>query len=982
MRKATWQQAVKTCVDPKRAKVFIEKLEGTGAGRFMETATEEQAKLLCTVLGGSQAQGETLVSHPGWMDLFSEPEALKHPRQKQGLRREINLWLKPCLQSRDYAGALGKIRELKQREMLRLAIRDLARLGTLVDIILEISNVADACLDVVCQVCQKQLMEKYGQPFHQDAQGDWFPTEFSIIGLGKLGGQELNYSSDVDVVFVYSEEGGVYKKPPAKESPGSPVISNHSFFARLAESIIAEFTRITPQGALFRIDLRLRPEGNSGPLVRSLPGYENYYSQWGQTWERMMLIKARGVAGDRDLAGEFLEMVQPFRYPRSIGERVFKEVAAMKERIETEVVKAGEIDRNVKLGRGGIREIEFIAQTLQVLNAGRLPFLQEPKTLLALDKLAQYKFLASSETESLKKDYCFLRDVEHRLQMEADRQTHTIPTDSAARTRLALLMGFRKLSDFETALREHTVQVRTVYDKLLRADTSESHSNLPGDFDTARDEWLKLLANCSFRDAESAFRLLHAFVHGPGYIHVSSRTVELAWELLGRIFSLCPRKDVQTREILTRQLLSDPDRVLARLDSFVAAYGARSVMFETWASNPSLFELLLLLFDRSEFLAEIAIRVPDLVDDLVLSGRLRRAKTSAEILRDLRHGWEDSDQALWLRKYHQAEFMRIGLRDILGLADFEQNLMELTALADACVQYALDVVLRNTPYKTPPFVILGLGKYGGGELTYGSDLDILFVADPKVKNISPLQGLAAKTMELLSAASEAGVVFETDARLRPDGEKGLLVNTLKACEEYYRQRALLWEIQTITRVRAVAGNMELGQRFQKLAATLSNFKQPNQPVAAYSKDWRQQIVRMRYRIETERVAAGKQALAFKTGAGGLVDAEFIAQTLCLAQGWQEGNTLRALERARNEGVISQPDADNLIESYRKLRRIEGTLRRWSYEGESEFPDDPAPQYRVAVRCGYANVETFFKTVASYRTAIRHVYAKVMGPLPG
>jgi glutamate-ammonia-ligase adenylyltransferase len=226
------------------------------------------------------------------------------------------------------------------------------------------------------------------------------------------------------------------------------------------------------------------------------------------------------------------------------------------------------------------------------------------------------------------------------------------------------------------------------------------------------------------------------------------------------------------------------------------------------------------------------------------------------------------------------------------------------------------------------------------------------------------------------------VVFETDARLRPDGEKGLLVNSLKTCEEYYRQRALLWEIQTITRVRAVAGNMEVGQRFQKLAATLANFKQPSMPLAAYSKDWRQQIVRMRYRIETERVAAGKQALAFKTGTGGLVDAEFIAQTLCLAQGWQEGNTMNALERARDEGVIPQPSAGILIENYRKLRRIEGTLRRWSYEGESEFPDDPAPQYRVAVRCGYASVETFFKTVASYRAAIRQVYAQIMGPLPG
>ena len=263
-----------------------------------------------------------------------------------------------------------------------------------------------------------------------------------MLGLGKLGGQELNYSSDVDVLLVYGEDGQVFKQPPGQAKSQSPVMPNHQFFNRLAEALIAEVTRVTPDGSLYRMDLRLRPDGGRGPLCRSLAGYENYYEQWGQTWERMMLIKARRVAGDEGLAHEFWEMIQPFRFPHSTVEGVLREVAAMKDRIENEVVRAGELDRNVKLGRGGIREIEFIAQTLQLLHAGRQPFLQGAPTLPCLDKLAQYKLLSVEEARRLREAYCFLRDVEHRLQMEENLQTHTIPANRPAQERLARLMGF------------------------------------------------------------------------------------------------------------------------------------------------------------------------------------------------------------------------------------------------------------------------------------------------------------------------------------------------------------------------------------------------------------------------------------------------------------------------------------------------------------------------------------------------------------
>ncbi|MHB8523097.1 MAG: bifunctional [glutamate--ammonia ligase]-adenylyl-L-tyrosine phosphorylase/[glutamate--ammonia-ligase] adenylyltransferase [Limisphaerales bacterium] len=975
MPKVAWQQACSSCADPAQARHFWDLLNRTSAAAA--TVSTPQARLLTALFSGSQALSELLVAHPEWLEGVLHPDNLKFPRRAAGLRREVDGWLKSLLQLGDYAAAYARLRQFKQREMLRIAVRDLARLGPVWEITREISDVADVCLGAVYQLCCRQLMDRFGAPYHPVVDGRWQPTGFCIFGLGKLGGQELNYSSDVDVIFVYGEEGHPFKKPPARNDSSNAAFTNHQWFTRLAEAIIAEVARMTADGFLYRIDLRLRPEGNAGPLVRALDSYENYYAQWGQTWERMMLIKARCVAGDPVLAAEFLETVQPFRYPRSLGERMLPEVAAMKQRIEREVVKTGEIERNVKLGRGGIREVEFVVQTLQLLNAGRLPFLQGAPTLPALDKLAQYRLLPQTDAIALTKAYCFLRDVEHRLQMENNLQTHTIPADRKARARLAGLMGFKTLPQFAAALKKHTRNVRRIYNRLLGVKLPDARQSLPIDFDGAEAEWKGILAGHSFRDPERACRLLATFVHGPGYGHVSPRTSDLGRQLLPKLLALCPTEDLKSQtSVFKSPMLSDPDRVLARLDSFVAAYGSRALLYETWASNPSLFELLLWLFDRSEFLAESAIRSPDLVDELVASGRLRRKKGAAEILADLRHGRADEDQRLWIRRYHQAEFMRIGLRDILGLADFEQNLVELSALADACLQYALEAVLRKHKIKGAPFVIIGLGKLGGAELTYGSDLDIVFVAGSKVKNLARLQPLAVEVMDLLSSQTQSGAAFATDARLRPDGEKGLLVNTLDAYEHYYRHRALLWEIQSITRTRPIAGSLDVGRCFQELAAALTNFRQPSRPLAAFAPGWKSVIAQMRLRIEKERTPCGQETLAIKTGAGGLVDAEFIAQTLCLANGWQEANTLRALERAREDRALPARDADVLIDNYRQLRRIEGILRRWSFEGEIVLPDDPAPLYRVAVRCGFTNADAFMQAVANCRANIRKVYAKV------
>jgi glutamate-ammonia-ligase adenylyltransferase len=972
MNAAALKKLIAASADPARVQEQLNQWPDQALKAFLTKATVKQAGALLAVLAGSDFLADSLEAHPEWLTVLHD-QGLEQPRRAQGLRQEVAQSLRRKLDQRDYSGALGALRQFKQRELLRIAARDLARLADAVEITRELSDVADVCLDTVWQICRQQLEGRLGQPHHKDGTGRWVATSACVLGMGKLGGQELNYSSDVDVLFVYDEEGSVFRDPPTARRSPRALMTSHEFFNRLGESFINEVSRSTEEGFLYRIDLRLRPEGNNGPLTRALTSYENYYAQWGQTWERMMLIKARCVAGACDVAGEFLEMVQPFRFPRVISDSALREVATLKDRIEQEVVRAGEVHRNVKLGRGGIREIEFIVQSLQLLNAGRHPFLQSSQTLPSLAKLAQYSLLPEAEATHLSEAYLFLRDVEHRLQMEANLQTHTIPEVRPARERLARLMGFKTLKAFETELHRHQSFVRSAFERLLHQDEPPEDSDLPGEFAGHEPEWRTLLERHQFRDVDKALRTLREFVEGPGYGHVSPRTLTLSRQVLPRLLAFCPDSTAPPEsDRFDRPVLSDPDRVVTRLDSYIAAYGARATLFELWARYPLVFESLMLVFDRSEFLAELAIRTPDFVDDLVVSGRLRQNKSVADTLRDLMHGLGDADQHQWIRTYQQAELMRLGVRDILDMVGPQQTLESISALAEACLQYAVAVLCKRHRLKQPPFAILGLGKLGGRELNYGSDLDIFFVAPDTTRQPDKLHRMAAEVMDLLSARTELGIAFVTDARLRPDGEKSPLVNTLSKHEDYYRQRAQLWEIQAISRTRFVAGDATVGQQFETLAARLANFASPSKPLAAFSKDWKDKMHAMRMRIEKERTPSGQDALAIKTGKGGLVDAEFVAQALCLAQGWHEPNTLAALERGQQAHVL--PEADDLIVNYLRLRRVEGILRRWSYEGETVLPTEAEPYRRVSVRCGFTSPEAFRAALAEYRQAIRQAYA--------
>src|SRR6266446_4003073 len=512
---------------------------------------------------------------------------------------ELLLWLSQpeiCRQSRDqiemanelYRAANSDVavnnfqilRRWKNKEMTRIALRELANAAALEETTAELSQLAEICVREVLAHWNAKFRESFGSP----------AADFAILALGKLGGRELNHSSDVDLIFLYSEEGEL-----------SPRLSYHQWFNRLAEKILETFSTRDSEGALFRIDLRLRPEGSAGPLARSLESMENYYAGFGETWERIALIKARGIAGDRELAYEFLRQHQPFIYPRSPTPDLLDEVAKIKRRIEREALGTDELQRDVKLGRGGIRDIEFIVQTLQLIHGARHPFLQETSTMKALRVLAELRLIPQKEVLDLDRGYRFLRLVEHRLQIEAEQQVHTVPRDPAALERLSRGLGFESANEFSTALKKTRQNVRSIFDRVISSAPAEGA--LPD---------LKL-----FKDEKSAVRSLEDLLKPTSASHVAPRTKQIFGKL---------------RPILLAQMAqaADPDAVLNQFVRFVEAYGLRGLLFELLATNPTLLELMIKTLDASRFAGDLLIRRPQLVEEITRDKNFNQPRSIAE----------------------------------------------------------------------------------------------------------------------------------------------------------------------------------------------------------------------------------------------------------------------------------------------------------------------------------------------------------------
>ena len=868
-------------------------------------------------------------SAPGFVDLVEEfplgEAALLHLLAVSNIcatrltrNPETLLWLcqpEVCLASRDYAEMFSELHALandslsnqdfaalrfwKGREMTRVALRELANVAPLEETTGELSQIAEICIRGVFEHWDAEFRQRHGSP----------KAEFAILALGKLGGGELNHSSDVDLLFLYSDEGQL-----------TPHLSYHEFFNRLGKKVLETFSTPHPQGSLFRVDLRLRPEGSVGPLARSLESMENYYAGFGETWERLALIKARGIGGSRELAYEFLRLHQPFIYPKSPTPDLLDEIARIKRRIERDVVGADNLERDVKLGTGGIREIEFVVQTLQLIHGAHHPFLQESSTFKALRGLRQLDLLPREEVLTLDKAYRFLRRVEHRLQIEGEQQTHTVPHEPNAVRRLALSLRFSTEQDFIAVLRQHMRAVRSIFRRVI----TEAHAE-PAQPDRA-----------IFADQKRADKALGDLAQGPVSFHVAPRTRQTFRKL---------------RPILLQWLTkaADPDATLNQFVRFVETYGLRSLLFELLVTNPRLLELLVKTFDGSRFASELLIRRPQLLEDITRDPTFDEPRSVAENLRRLNSLGADASSLDPIRAYRQRQLLRIILRDVLGLASLVESQAELAALAEACLLFMIKLL------GSEQLTAIALGKFGGREISYGADLDIVFVGD----DIRAAQNLIVT----MAQPTAEGNIWVLDARLRPEGEKGPLVCSLETYQTYYASRAQPWELQALTRARAVTGPLQ--DEFIEIAKRVWG-------IAGQHVELGVRIDNMLERIRRER-GSGSDFLDFKTGTGGMIEGEFLVQALQMREDIWEPNWGCALDRLRENGRMTDSETTKLKNAYGFLRRCESVLRRFDNKSISAFPSDPSEQRKLAIRLGHQDLDVFRAKYVDARESIHALY---------
>jgi glutamate-ammonia-ligase adenylyltransferase len=856
------------------------------AGEILARLAEFTPRLE-TVCRGSPHEGVDLLNF-----LCFSPVSFEKIRRSP----ELLVWLsapdvldfkKAERQGRDREGPdpdFKALRAWKSQELLRVAFREISGLAGFVETTRDITEIAERCVRQVYRVSFTALSNRWGAP----------ATGFGVLGMGKLGGRELNYSSDIDVIFIYGEEGFVTAR-----------FSYHEFFTRLAETIVTEFAE--RGNALFRIDLRLRPEGSSGPLVRGLASTENYYAGYGETWERMALIKARGIAGDEELLYEFEHRFQPFIFPKAVSDELLTEIAALKERIERDLLDADDLHRNVKLGFGGIREVEFIVQTLQVLHGARHAFLQERNTLEALSALAELEIMPRRDINALRSAYVFLRAVEHRLQIVREQQTHTLPAKSEDRSLLAKSMGVDSVEAFDQRYGEQTTIVREVFDRLLQSRSGEVAERHGREF---------------FSQPVEAGKTLERLQAGPSDMHVSARTRRLYAKLEPELLSWLAR-------------IPDPDAALSRFVRFVDNYGIRGLLFETLLANPRLLELLVRLFDASAAFSELAIRHPELIEEVARGRTLDTTVSGPEYMAALEANPENLAPLEWVRAFRESEVLRILLRDILGTASLGDLQTEMTNLADTCVRFCQG----NIP-GADRLTIVALGKFGGQELLYGADLDVVFIGEEP--------GPAERLIAALSATTNAGRVFPIDTRLRPEGDHGMLVVTRSGYESYFDGRAQTWEQQALTKARVISGleQSEIEKLITKVWERLRT--RPNTKL---------EIAGMYERIVKERTKGGDWH-EFKTGRGGLIGIEFLVQSLEIELGVREPNTLKGLELVG--GRLGKDESETLTNDYLFYRRIESILRRANNQSVSSLPAQEPEQTKLALRMEFPDRETFLE----------------------
>ena len=791
---------------------------------------------------------------------------------------------------------LDALRRLYRREILRIGTRDILGHADLVTATQEISNLADALINASYRLATKQLEEKYGDPP---------PTSFAVIGLGKLGGSELNYSSDIDLIFVYNDEG-------EKECPGGRSCSFHEYFSRLAEKIVQNLSSSSAEGHIYRVDTRLRPESGAGPLARSLNSYLFYYESRGELWERQMLIKARPVGGDLAFGYEFIRRLDPFVYPRTHFQHPGEAAARIKARIENEA----STEQNIKLRPGGIRDIEFVVQILQLQNGGRIPSLKEPNTLKGLQALAEHTLLSQNEEQVLAKAYIFFRTIEHRLQMVLNTQTHTLPDDPRSQLALARRLGFANVESMHEALQRNLAAVRQIFEEVLPTVRGGPASEIAALLDgaTSEDQLSDVLRKYGLKDTRKGVRNLRSLMLG------SSLTG--ARELDSRARDAFRAVAMKTFEGIA--LTTSPDMTLSNL-ALLASAQQFPEQFYGQLKEDGFRKLVLRTCAVSQRFVKGLVQYPMLLEEIIAVKPMETLQASSGF---------SSDELVDFKNRNEA---RSGIQNILGVSSFEQLTEGLTDIADAVIRSVVMECQESMRQKKCPVAVLALGKLGTRELNFDADLDLVFVSDArKTEQAGNVERFAQELVKRLQAVTPRGRLYDVDLRLRPEGKNAPLVTEIESYLKYLLKRASLWERQSLTRLRFVCGREEIGRAVLDSAERFV-YETP------LPDRWTESLVSMRKAMETRSRTSRHKLLDIKLAPGAMVDIEFVAQMVQLHCG-RQSREHRGARRIRDilgrvpPSLLSGEDAEFLVKSFSFYRELEKLLRVVLEEKGTILPD--------------------------------------------
>ncbi|WP_036229818.1 bifunctional [glutamate--ammonia ligase]-adenylyl-L-tyrosine phosphorylase/[glutamate--ammonia-ligase] adenylyltransferase [Marinobacterium jannaschii] len=913
---------------------------------------------LARVLVGSDFVAEQLSRSPDMLRSLLESGDLYRGYADDAYSRALKQRLTDVTEESDLH---RQLRQFRQREQVRIIWRDLTRSAEMEQTTWELSRLADACIDQTLSWLYADACKRWGVPHSRNGK----PQQMVVLGMGKLGANELNLSSDIDLIFTFPENG---------ETDGErKSLENQEFFIRLGKKLIQALDNATFDGFVFRVDMRLRPFGTAGPLAASFAALEGYYQDQGRDWERYAMIKARVVAGDQRAGAELLDMLRPFVYRKYIDFSAFDSLRDMKQMINSEVRRKG-LQQNVKLGAGGIREVEFIAQAFQLIRGGRDNRLQQRELRNILPLLPDAVGMPPQAVDELHAAYRFLRNAEHAIQAIADRQTQELPRDERDQARLAYSMGCADWEQFSAQLQQHRDAVSRHFADVI-APAEEVDDNAES---CDRTDWL-LLWNGTF-DEEQALEFLQAQGYDDPVASLrelntlyNTRTVQMLQQIAQeRLHAVLPNLLEQVA------LVDNSSATLSRVLVLIQAVLRRSAYLVLLAENPGALQQLVRLCSGSSWFSEQLSKQPILLDELIDQRSLYRPVDKQQLQNELRQQLlripeEDTEQLMEaLRYFKGAQVLKVAASDITGVLPLMKVSDYLTWTAEVILEAVLDIAWRNMTEKygvplraagepcNPDFIVLGYGKVGGIELSYGSDLDLVFIhdADPNlftegeksIANSVFFTRLGQRIIHILNTFTPSGQLYEVDMRLRPSGNSGLLVSSLKAFRDYQLKEAWTWEHQALVRARVVAGDPRLAERYSAVRHEILSAARDRQELTKEVVDMRE---KMRAHLGSKKTENTENPVFhLKQDKGGIVDIEFLVQFCALNWAGQHPalieftDNIRILDAAENAGLMPAGDAEILREAYKAYRSVGHRLTLQNQSGV--IGDDEMSDYRVEV----------------------------------